>query len=160
MITGKTKENNAISLTEELLSEYSVINHKKNGITLVKDGVKYNCKILYHEESSNTLHLKVNGHPVSVVLKKDIELLLEKIGINTTVTQTFTELKAPMPGIVHEILVKKGDTIKKDDALIVLEAMKMENVLTAPVDCIISSIEVKTKETVEKNTLLIKFDIL
>ena len=63
-----------------------------------------------------------------------------------------------MPGVVLEIKVKKGDQIQKEEPLVILEAMKMENVLTSPLDGTISSIEVAEKDTVEKNTLLIKFE--
>ena len=63
-----------------------------------------------------------------------------------------------MPGVVLDIKVKEGDSVKKEDSLVILEAMKMENVLTSPMDGVVSSIEVKEKETVEKNTLLIKFE--
>ena len=52
-----------------------------------------------------------------------------------------------------------GQKVKKDEPLIILEAMKMENVLCSPVDGVIKEILVNTKQTVEKNTVLIKFDI-
>ena len=64
-----------------------------------------------------------------------------------------------MPGLILEILVQKGDFIKKGDSLIVLEAMKMENILSSTVDGIIKEINVNPQQTVEKNNVLIKFDI-
>jgi biotin carboxyl carrier protein len=69
----------------------------------------------------------------------------------------FRELKAPMPGLVRQILVTEGNSIKKGDALIILEAMKMENILTAPMDGVISGLFVKPGATVEKNQILISF---
>lgn len=44
-----------------------------------------------------------------------------------------TAVKAPMPGKVTKVLVKKGDKVKKGDVLMILEAMKMQNEITSPV---------------------------
>ncbi|MDX1317201.1 MAG: acetyl-CoA carboxylase biotin carboxyl carrier protein subunit, partial [Xanthomarina gelatinilytica] len=68
------------------------------------------------------------------------------------------EIKAPMPGLILDIHVKEGQEVKEDDALLILEAMKMENVLTSPRDGIIKSISVSKNDTVDKNQLLIEFE--
>ena len=68
------------------------------------------------------------------------------------------ELKAPMPGLVLKIEVEVGQTIKEGDALVVLEAMKMENVLKSPADVVIKSIGVTEGNAVEKNEVLIEFE--
>ena len=57
-------------------------------------------------------------------------------------------IKAPMPGLVANIFVKKGDSIKAGQPIIALEAMKMENVLQAACDGIIEAIYVKKGESV------------
>ena len=54
-------------------------------------------------------------------------------------------------------MVKPGDSVKKGEGLIVLEAMKMENIIRAPADCFIKSIEVEKSASVDKNQVLIKF---
>ena len=63
-----------------------------------------------------------------------------------------------MPGLILELLVQKGDIIQKGDPLVILEAMKMENILYSPADGIINDITVKPQQTVEKNNILIKFE--
>jgi len=67
------------------------------------------------------------------------------------------DIKAPMPGMVLNILVDEGQEVKKGDALIVLEAMKMENILKSPVDGVIKKIAINKGVAVEKNQLLIQF---
>ena len=55
-------------------------------------------------------------------------------------------------------MCKGGDEVKQDQPLIILEAMKMENVLASPVDGKIKEIKISPKQTVEKNSLLITFE--
>ena len=62
-----------------------------------------------------------------------------------------------MPGLVLSVLVTEGDEVKKGDNLLVLEAMKMENMIKSPTDGIIKKIEIKQGNKVEKNELLISF---
>ncbi|MDD5972453.1 MAG: biotin attachment protein [Spirochaetales bacterium] len=53
-----------------------------------------------------------------------------------------TEVKAPMPGLILKLNVKKGDKVKKNDEIAVMEAMKMENPIYAPCDGVVSDISV------------------
>ena len=59
-------------------------------------------------------------------------------------------LLSPMPGKILELLVEVGQEIEKDQPLVILEAMKMENELKAPSNGTISEIHVKTAQNVEK----------
>ncbi len=65
-------------------------------------------------------------------------------------------LKSFMPGNVPEIFVNVGDEVKEGDRLLILEAMKMKNVIIAPYDGTIKSINVKLGEMVPKNYVLIE----
>lgn len=67
-------------------------------------------------------------------------------------------LKAPMPGLVLKIEVEIGQTVKKGDGLIIMEAMKMENELKAPAPGRIKEIKVGARQAVEKNQVLIIFE--
>lgn len=60
---------------------------------------------------------------------------------------------SPFPGLIKNILVKDGDSVKKDQPIIVLEAMKMDNDITAPCDGTVS-IQVNKGANVETNTVL------
>ena len=63
-----------------------------------------------------------------------------------------------MPGLVLEARVKVGDSVKKGDAVIVLEAMKMENILKSPSDGIVKKITAEKGTVVEKNQVLVVFE--
>lgn len=64
-------------------------------------------------------------------------------------------VKAPMPGSVIEVKVKEGDRVEEGDVLLVLEAMKMENELTASQGGTVAQILVKKGDTVNSGDPLI-----
>ncbi|MCO5184683.1 MAG: biotin/lipoyl-binding protein [Anaerolineae bacterium] len=65
-------------------------------------------------------------------------------------------VKAPIPGLIARVLVEKGQQVSADDALIVLEAMKMENEIRAPRSGVVTSIRVKPGDSVVRNTVLVE----
>ena len=64
-------------------------------------------------------------------------------------------MKAPFPGTILKVNVSVGDAVKKGDVLVVLEAMKMENDITAPKDGIVASVDVQQGAAVVTDTLLL-----
>jgi biotin carboxyl carrier protein len=72
----------------------------------------------------------------------------------TEVKVMSTEVKAPMPGKILDVMVKVGDQVKEDDEVIMLEAMKMENPIYAPADGTVTEIKVKANDTVETDQLM------
>ncbi|MFA0962564.1 biotin/lipoyl-containing protein [Roseivirga sp. BDSF3-8] len=117
----------------------------------------YNAEIVSTDWQEKKIILKINGQKLEADLKDDTDLLLERLGMDMSVANLINDLKAPMPGLILDILVEPGQEIKKDDPLIVLEAMKMENVIKSPGEAVVSAIKVKKGESVEKNQLLIQF---
>ncbi len=65
------------------------------------------------------------------------------------------EITAPVSGKIWKILVKVGDNVQYEDELMIIEAMKMENLIYAPVEGKIAAIEVAEGDQVEPNQLLI-----
>jgi acetyl-CoA carboxylase biotin carboxyl carrier protein len=65
------------------------------------------------------------------------------------------EVKAPMPGKILEVLVKVGDSVKEDDEIVMLEAMKMENPIYAPADGTVQEVKVKANDSVETEQVLV-----
>jgi biotin carboxyl carrier protein len=62
-----------------------------------------------------------------------------------------------MPGLIIDLKVKQGDVVKAGDALLILEAMKMENIIKAPGEGTVKMIKAKKGDSVEKNQVLIEF---
>ncbi len=61
---------------------------------------------------------------------------------------------APMPGMIIRYQKNVGDAVTKGEAVVVLEAMKMENALVAPSDGIVKGIKFKSGDTVAKGAVL------
>lgn len=113
------------------------------------------CLDLNAEEGK--LSLRINGAVYEVEMKSDFDLLLEKLGMGRGQSAQAGSVKAPMPGMVLDVLVKPGDEVTKDAPLLILEAMKMENVIKSPRDGRISAVGVSKGTAVEKNALLVEF---
>ena len=67
------------------------------------------------------------------------------------------KLISPMPGLVKSISIKKGQLIKQGQELIVIEAMKMENILKSEKDCIVDDVLIKEGSSVSTDEVLITF---
>ena len=65
-------------------------------------------------------------------------------------------VRAPMPGLVVKVEVEEGEFVEAGGGLLVVEAMKMENLLTAPVRGHVGAIRVVAGQTVEKNEVLME----
>ena len=63
-------------------------------------------------------------------------------------------VNSPMPGTILAVNVKAGDAVKKGQALMILEAMKMENEINAPKDGVVAAVHVSKGQAVESGSLL------
>ena len=154
-ITFNPNENNPLVGDDFQLE---IVSQAENELRVVYNGKKYNARLLKLDRVTKEATLKVNGNRFKVVLTDKYDALLKSMGMGAGAVQKVNELKAPMPGVVFEIKVAVGDVIKKDDPILVLEAMKMENILKSPIDAVIKTILVEKGNTVEKNKILVEFE--
>ena len=117
----------------------------------------YRAEVVKADPATKSFALKINGKVYSVTLKDKFDLLLEKMGMNNGSSGKANHVKAPMPGLIIDLRVKEGDTVMPGDALLILEAMKMENMIKASAQSIVKSVKVKKGDSVEKNQVLIEF---
>ena len=120
---------------------------------LFNDG-SFTIELLEKSETGKELSIAINGKRQTVSVKDDFDELLHKLGMDNLNQKKMNEVKAPMPGLVLRVMVKEGDTIKTGDALLVLEAMKMENIIKATGEGVVKKIVAQIKQAVEKNQLL------
>jgi biotin carboxyl carrier protein len=136
---------------------YDILKIGDNHYNIIVDNKSYNLSVIKNSATSANILLQINGTSIEVHTKDELERLLEKMGMSLSGGAKIKELKAPMPGLVLNVLVQIGQSLQKDEPLLVLEAMKMENVIKSPVEGVIESITVKNGDKVDKNQVLIKF---
>ena len=140
------------------------------------NGNDYN--VVIKEVEDNTADIEVNGTPYRVEYEKPITNQAKKViksvtpvarpaaaaptaapaaqpaaapaasGAGATVT-------SPLPGIILDIAVKEGDVVKKGQKIVVLEAMKMENVIESTADGTVTSIKVNKGDSVLEGAPLV-----
>lgn len=139
--------------------------HVTLDISMIQDGYyhvlhgtkSFRAEVVEVDRTKKRLAIKVNGRLYPVIVKDRFDVLLDKMGMNSNAGTRVNNIKAPMPGLIVALSVKDGDEVKAGDTLLVLEAMKMENVIKAPGDAVVKSVKVKMGEGVEKNQVLIEF---
>lgn len=103
--------------------------------------------------------IKVNGKVYQVELESveqsDQHIIHDKIIANPSVSAGET-VNSPMQGTIQKVFIKPGQVVKKGDSLLVLEAMKLENDITAEKDFTVKSILVNIGETVNHDQPLIE----
>lgn len=141
----------------EMLVKGSIIKINPHQFHLIHNDQSYNVDVMKLNAAEKTMTLKINSVKYTIELKDKYDELLHSLGMDNVASSKVNQIKAPMPGMVLNVLVNEGTEVKKGDVLLVLEAMKMENMLKSPTDGVIKKIAVQKGNAVEKNQLLIQF---
>lgn len=150
------KKQGKLIINEEIL-DWDLIQTEPRHYHLLHQGISYNVELVSIKQEEKSIQIKLNNKPCEIKLKDRFDLLLEKLGMNQPKNNSLKEIKAPMPGLILELKVKEGDEVKAGDPILILEAMKMENLLKAPGDGLVKALRVKKGDSVEKNQVLIQF---
>ena len=137
--------------------ECDIIEVKKGSFHVIKDNRSYNVEVVKANPEEKSFTVSVNGNRYNLSVKDKYDDLLHSLGMDNLAGSKVNEIKAPMPGLVLNVVVEEGSAVKKGDPVIVLEAMKMENILKSPADGTVKKINVKKGMAVEKNQVLINF---
>ena len=122
---------------------------------IIKNNRSYNAEVINVDRANKLITVKVNNSVFTIELTDRYDELMTKLGFDKAKSIKPNDIKAPMPGLVKDIFVTEGQQLKEGDAVLILEAMKMENVLKAPADTIVKSIKVEKGVTVEKNEVIV-----
>lgn len=135
------------------------INKNKDGsFHLIHEGRSYNIEVLESDYLNKSYVLNINEKEISLSLKNELDMAIEKMGFSEKSALSGGKVESPMPGMVLNVAVKEGNPVKKGDLLVILEAMKMENIIKSPADGMVKSIHVQQGDTVAKKQLLVELD--
>lgn len=166
---------NKIKVTEE--NVFIAAACKEKGIAFLKGEAKVNVRKVDpntkanegRQTQSGRYSVVVNGSRYNVEVSEgfndsiqvksitEVENKSAKSAKKSSAAATENDIVANLPGAVHKILVSAGDHVKKGQAIVVLEAMKMEIEVKAPKDGIIGSIEVSKGQSVANNQVVARF---
>lgn len=123
---------------------------------ILAGGKSYNAILEHIDRDQKQMTVRINNNVYQLDIREPIDLLLQKMGLNAAAAKKTEPIKAPMPGLVLKVLVTEGQNLKKGDPVLILEAMKMENVFKAPADALVKAVQVTEGQAVEKGTVLIE----
>ncbi|MFT6801764.1 MAG: biotin carboxyl carrier protein [Salibacteraceae bacterium] len=123
-----------------------------------KDGEEHRIEIANLDTDNKVATIRINGRKYAMKLTDQFDTLLKDLGLEGMAVKKISEIKSPMPGLVLDILVQPGDVIKKGDQVLVLEAMKMENIIKSQTDAVVKSVPIEKGVAVEKGQVLVKFE--
>lgn len=138
-----------------LLDAVSMEPHKFH---VLHENTPYQAEIVTSDFLKKSYTVKVNNNSYTVIISNPLDVLIKELGFETGLVKQVNFIKAPMPGLILEISVVVGQTVKENDNLIILGAMKMENSFLSPRDGVIKTISVAMGDAVDKGQLLIEFE--
>lgn len=112
------------------------------------NGTCYNVELNQEEHTTKT----------PILVRSKVKKPVDSHKIQKSESALFT-VKAPLPGNIMQIFVKPGDAVKKDDPLLLYEAMKMENKILCEKDGVVSQIKVNPGDNVLQDDVLMDIKI-
>lgn len=125
---------------------------------LIHENISYDVQLLDLCMNTKTMTLIVNGNRLNLKIKEANDELIAKMGFSLNNVQKIKNIKAPMPGLVLDVLTEVGAAVTAGTPLLILEAMKMENVIKASGEGVVKAINVSTKDAIEKGSIMIEME--
>lgn len=135
-----------------------LVNVSSERYHVIQNNQSYNLEVLEADLANKRFRIKVNEQVFQLSLEDELDQQLRKMGMSKSASDKVDKVLAPMPGLVLQILAAPGQEVKKGDSLVILEAMKMENIIKSAGTGVVKSILVKQKDAVEKNQVLIEME--
>ena len=145
LLSIKSKKEMQIDLVRLGVDSYSLLlNGKSHYLTINKQPERY--------------EITVDHYTYLVQVQDEMDILLEKFGLQSNTTSHAGEIHAQIPGLVSQLFVKPGDNVNIGQKLLILEAMKMENEIDSPVAGIVNTIHIKSGDKVEKGERIMEIN--
>lgn len=166
MLQIKVNNKNSYSVTKEdekwlidgNAADFDVQPQPNGLLSILYNGKSYTAMVEKVDRKAKELVLRIKGQSHMLQIKEPIDQLLASMGLDMAAMKKAEPVKAPMPGMILRVLVEPGQQINKGDGLLVLEAMKMENVLKAGTSATVKAIRVSERTAVEKGAILIELE--
>jgi biotin carboxyl carrier protein len=145
-------------LEKESVSQLDAVRVETDKFHVLHENTPFQAEIITSDFLQKSYTVKVNNNTYTVAISNPLDILIKEMGFEIGLAKQVNFIKAPMPGLILEISVVVGQTVKENDNLIILGAMKMENSFLSPRDGVIKTISVLMGDAVDKGQLLIEFE--
>lgn len=145
------------TVTEQDLDNLDV-SFDKNTKTyqILDEGKSYKVSHLDERSHGKIQELQINDLKMEAAILDPLDQLVDSMGLSKLDEHKSKNIMAPMPGLILDIMCKEGDHIEEGNSLLILEAMKMENVIKAEGSGTIGKIHNEIGNSVEKGQLIIE----
>lgn len=144
-------------ISQEEINNLDYIDNGDSQLHIIQDHNSIKAQVISSDFLNKKYAIKINSNLYTVQLQNELDLKISEMGFSLSGAKNIDSITAPMPGLLLDIMVKVSQEVKENDPLLILEAMKMENVIVSPRDGFIKAISVEKGAAVEKNQLLIEF---
>ncbi|MAQ75860.1 MAG: acetyl-CoA carboxylase biotin carboxyl carrier protein subunit [Aquimarina sp.] len=158
--TFRARLNNSLEfdISKEEIINLDYIHNGDSELHIIQDHNSIKAQVISSDFLNKKYTVKIDSNLYTVELKDELDLKISEMGFSLSGAKNIDSIMAPMPGLLLDIMVKVSQEVKENDPLLILEAMKMENVIVSPRNGIIKSIAIDKGAAVEKNQLLIEFE--
>jgi len=156
ILKAKIKDDGSYKIDDHIHTP-DIIAYENGLLHILLDKKSYTAEVISFDPENKTYKIRIGSKVTTLQLQDQYDILLHELGMDEAMAKKASDLKAPMPGLVVDVSVKEGDEVKKGDKILVLEAMKMENILKAAADGVVKKINVSKTNAEEKNQVLIEF---
>lgn len=143
---------------QEEIDKADFIKKNPTEFNLIRNNRSVNAKLLESDITGKEVKIEVDGETFELVIKDELDQMLDRMGFSTVSSKHIKEIKAPMPGLVLEIAVKEGQEVEEGDKILILEAMKMENSIMIHTNARIKRIAVSAGQAVDKGQVLVELE--
>lgn len=146
-----------IVVTAEDLAKLDLSFDKKEAsFHVLNQGKAFKISKLDQRNHGKIQHLQINDLNLEATILDPLDQQVESMGLSQIDDHKSNDVMAPMPGLILDIMCKEGDEVEEGKSLLILEAMKMENVIKAEGSGTISKIHESIGNSVEKGQLIIE----
>lgn len=123
----------------------------------IHEGRSWHVEVEMADFANKYFELRIDGFRHRIQLSDPYDVLVQQLGLAKKAAHVANEVRAPMPGLIREVFVGSGSEVKAGDPVLILEAMKMENVIKSPGDGRVAEVKAQIGTAVEKGLVLVTF---
>lgn len=143
-----------IAVDQSMIDSAELLLPSGNGFNFRYQGKNYHINFINNPQGK-LVSIEHKGQVYHITIQDGLDQLIKEMGLDEISNVFSGEIHSPMPGLVVEILVKEGQKVEKGEDLVILEAMKMENIIKAEGAGVVDKIYISKLDKVEKSQILI-----